>query len=420
MKKFFIILALLFGMSAVPARAQVLTRKPSPLPPFALTYGDKSFPVSSSTLENWQHSTVVADSNLVASLEFSPQNLLSQYLGSPVNTSSQTGQTYRYQPALVYSFIRGLANQIDVPAIEPRLVIEDGRAASFAPPQDGMMVDAYTSTFQALAALDAGATSSPLSVNTSTPHTLLADTNNLGITELIARGESNFKGSPSNRRHNIKVGVQKMTGVIIAPGQEFSFNKYLGPVDGEHDFLPELVIKKSGTVPEFGGGLCQVSSTTFRAAMQAGLPITQRRNHAYAVSYYAPQGTDATIYPGVVDLKFVNDTPGSILVWPYLKDTNTLVFDFYGTKDSRQVNLEKPKQWDRKADGSMKASWTRVVIKDGTAATSTFNSVYLPPALFHKEEGFASSTQAAATQTSNPTTPPTATPQTNTQTIKAN
>jgi vancomycin resistance protein YoaR len=83
--------------------------------------------------------------------------------------------------------------------------------------------------------------------------------------------------------------------------------------------LPELVIKKEGTVPEFGGGLCQVSSTAFRAAMNGGLPITQRRNHAYAVQYYAPQGTDATIYPGVVDLKFINDTPGDILIWAFEK-----------------------------------------------------------------------------------------------------
>ena len=75
--------------------------------------------------------------------------------------------------------------------------------------------------------------------------------------------------------------------------------------------------------------------------MNGGLPISQRRNHAYAVQYYSPQGTDATIYPGVVDLKFINDTRRhfNLGLW---KDKNTLVFDFYGTKDSRKVVLEKP------------------------------------------------------------------------------
>jgi vancomycin resistance protein YoaR len=141
-------------------------------------------------------------------------------------------------------------------------------------------------------------------------------------------------------------------------------------------------------VPELGGGLCQVSSTAFRAAMQAGLPIVQRKNHAYAVKYYAPQGTDATIYPGVVDLKFKNDTPGHILVWAYLKDKDNLIFDFYGTKDDRKVTLEKPLQFDRKPDGSMKASWTREINKNGTTTSETFKSVYQSPDLFKVVESF--------------------------------
>jgi hypothetical protein len=135
--------------------------------------------------------------------------------------------------------------------------------------------------------------------------------------------------------------------------------------------------------------------------MKAGLPITQRRNHSYAVQYYAPQGTDATIYPGVIDLKFLNDTPGSILVWPYFPDQDTLIFDFYGTKDNREVVLKDPVSYDRKSDGSLKANWTRTVIKNGVSDTKTFNSVYLPPALFHKEEQFVANPTSP-----NPTTPP--------------
>jgi len=115
------------------------------------------------------------------------------------------------------------------------------------------------------------------------------------------------------------------------------------------------------------------------------------------VSYYAPQGTDATIYPGVQDLKFVNDTPGSILIWPYFGPGTTLFFDFYGTKDNRQVILNDPVQFDRQANGAMKAYWTRTVIKNGVKDTHTFNSVYQPPALFHKQEQFVP----------NPTTPTT-------------
>src|SRR5439155_24119567 len=138
-------------------------------------------------------------------------------------------------------------------------------------------------------------------------------------------------------------------------------------------FLPELVIKgDKGTIPELGGGLCQVSSTTFRAAMQAGLPITERRNHAYAGQYYSPQGTDATIYPGSADLKFINDTPGAILIWPYFKDKANWVFDFYGTKNDWQVTWEKPLFYDRKNDGSMKAPGMRGLRVDGQPKTNVF------------------------------------------------
>jgi vancomycin resistance protein YoaR len=180
--------------------------------------------------------------------------------------------------------------------------------------------------------------------------------------------------------------VVKVSGIVIKPGEEFSFNKYLGPVEENEGFLPELVIKKTGTVPELGGGLCQVSSTLFRAAMKAGFPIVERRNHSYAVSYYAPQGTDATIYPGVVDMKFLNDSKNAILIWPQFLDKNTLVYDIYGTKDDRKVTLGKPVVFDKKEDGSMKAYWERDVEKDGKISHDKFDSIYQSPALFHKNE----------------------------------
>ncbi len=181
-------------------------------------------------------------------------------------------------------------------------------------------------------------------------------------------------------------------------------------MEASEGFKPELVIKATGTVPELGGGLCQVSSTTFRAAMKAGLPITQRRNHSYAVQYYAPQGTDATIYPGVIDLKFTNDTPGSILIWPYFPDKDTLVFDFYGTTDNREVVLDDPVVFDRQASGAMKAYWTRTVIKNGISDKDTFNSVYQSPALFHREEQFVANPASPETTTPPGPNPGTITP----------
>lgn len=302
--------------------------------------------------------------------------------------------TYKFNPGAIYNWTGSIASSVNAESSEPSMKVENGRVTQFTPPQTGKALDRYDSTLKIIDALSRGNTTIDLQVRTTQPKTSLESINNLGIKEIIGRGESKFNGSPANRRHNIKVGVSKMKGVIIKPNEEFSFNKYLGSVEAADGYLPELVIRRDkGTVPELGGGLCQVSSTTFRAAMHAGLPITQRRNHAYAVQYYSPQGSDATIYPGIVDLKFVNDTGHNIMIWPYFKDENYLVFDFYGTYDGRKVELDTPYSYDKKASGAMKSTWTRTVTLPGKdAKKDTFNSNYESPALFHKTEQFISST----------------------------
>lgn len=283
--------------------------------------------------------------------------------------------------------IKLIVQAVDQPALEARLSIKNNFATVFDPGQNGQAMDLYLLRQQLLS------NQSPvdLPVVISSPKTTLAQTNDLGINELVAVGTSNFSGSPKNRIHNITVGAAEYNGLIIQPGEEFSFNKYLGDVDAAHGFLPELVIKPDGVTPEFGGGLCQVSTTTFRAAMNAGLPITARRNHSFAVSYYSPQGTDATIYPGSADLKFINNLKSPILIRTFITG-HQLTYEFYGTKDSRQISFDGPVVYDKKSDGSMKATWTRIVTLNGQTTTQVFNSVYLPPAQFEHDATTAPST----------------------------
>ncbi len=358
---------------------------------FAFTYEGQKFPISRDETSAWaENSALPPSSNLIyrpSTLEQSLEELL-----NPGYSPKPLEKKYAFSLEKISNALKQLSPSINSTSTEPVLEISEGRATKFAPPKNGVRLNLPDSVFKTIADLSRGESSSEISASVTEPLNTLASTNALGINELVARGESTFAGSPKNRRFNIKIGVEKMSGIIVKPGEIFSFNKYLGPVDGEHGFLPELVIKKEGTVPEFGGGLCQVSSTTFRAAMAAGLPIKERRNHAYAVQYYAPQGTDATIYPGSVDLKFLNDTPGSLLIWPHLEGNNKLIFDFYGTKDNRVVTLSKPVQFDKKEDGSMKATWEREVIKDGVSKKDIFKSNYQSPALFHKTEEFAKAT----------------------------
>ncbi len=175
----------------------------------------------------------------------------------------------------------------------------------------------------------------------------------LGVKELIGIGHTAFAGSSGNRRHNIQVAMNRFNGILIPPGETFSFNTQLGPVDGSTGYKMELVIKSTGTIPEYGGGVCQVSSTAYKAALQTGLPIVERSPHSYAVSYYAQvdgYGLDATIYPGVKDLKYTNDTPGHILMQTHV-DGDNAYFIFYGTDDKREVELKNYQKYNYRSSG---------------------------------------------------------------------
>ena len=167
----------------------------------------------------------------------------------------------------------------------------------------------------------------------------------MGIADLLAVGVSDFQGSPANRVHNIKVGAANFNGFIFKQDEVFNFNETLGQVGPQTGFLPELVIKGAHTVPEFGGGLCQVSTTAFRAALLAGLEIVERWSHAYSVDYYQPFGTDATIYLGGKNLRFKNNTQGSVLMQTRIVG-NKLFFHFYGKGDEREVAIMGPKLWN--------------------------------------------------------------------------
>ena len=167
----------------------------------------------------------------------------------------------------------------------------------------------------------------------------------LGIKEIVGVGHTSFYGSPSNRIHNIKVGSSVFDGDLIAPDELYSFNTNLGRVDASTGYRKELVIKPEGTIPEYGGGICQVSTTLYRALIFSDIEITDRRPHSYAVSYYSQvmgDGLDATIYLGGQDLQFVNDTGQHLLMQFYVKDDYELYVIFYGTKKDFEIEMEGP------------------------------------------------------------------------------
>lgn len=167
---------------------------------------------------------------------------------------------------------------------------------------------------------------------------------NKGVKELIAIGQSNFSGSSANRRHNVAVGANRFNGFVIPQGEEFSFNNSVGSITLSSGYKSSPVIIGDDIVDGVGGGICQVSTTAFRGAMLAGVNITERWNHRFAISMYSPYGTDATVYQGVKDLQFVNNTPGDIVMQTRIEGDD-LYFYYYGTTDSRDVKILGPHQY---------------------------------------------------------------------------
>jgi len=181
------------------------------------------------------------------------------------------------------------------------------------------------------------------------PSMSLADTNELGINEKIGHGQSRYAGSIATRIHNISLATSRVNLIILKPGQEFRFNDQLGDVSAATGFKPAYIIRSGRTELGDGGGVCQVSTTVFRAALDAGLQITKRLPHSYRVSYYeldTKPGIDATVFSGEVDLRFVNDTPGHILIYGQADPkTLTMYYDFYGTNDGRVATISDHVTW---------------------------------------------------------------------------
>ncbi len=227
----------------------------------------------------------------------------------------------------------------------------EGKVNEFEPAQNGARIktdEFRLSLVSALESLNSDQKEITLEVPTilQKPQINTADVNNFGIKELIGHGQSIFFGSIASRVHNIGIAANKINGTMIAPGETFSFNETVGDISVFTGYQQAYIISGGKTVLGDGGGVCQVSTTIFRAAMNAGLPIVERNAHAYRVHYYeedALPGLDATIYSPTVDLKFKNDTPAYILIQTHFNPAKYfLSFDFYGTSDGRVATVSKP------------------------------------------------------------------------------
>ncbi len=262
-----------------------------------------------------------------------------------------------YNDEAITKEVSRLATETNRAPQNPVFNFTEGKVQEFEPARDGVEVETdelKEKILSGLKNLESGDQTSiaiEIPVTRTPPEIQTGDVNDLGIKQLIGRGTSHFRGSITSRIYNIKLAASRINGALVKPGEVFSFVNTLGDVSNLTGYQQAYIIQGGRTILGDGGGVCQVSTTFFRAALAAGLPILERRAHSYRVGYYeqdSPPGFDATVYYPTTDLKVRNDTPGHILIQSHVDTKNSLlVFEIYGTSDGRTSSTTKPKISDQ-------------------------------------------------------------------------
>lgn len=293
--------------------------------PYSITYGDKSWSLS--------------QQDVLGSIDIALQNK------APHLVFTESG---------LKSVLDKIKKDVEVLPQDSKFLIQNGKVSEFQTSQEGIAIDVPGLITSLQSIITGTAKSVALKVIKTDPKISKTNSGDLGITELVATATTNFKGSPSNRIHNITNGAKLLNGILIKPGETFSTISALKPIDTSNGYLPELVIKGNRTLPEVGGGLCQIGTTMFRVTMNAGLPVVERQNHSYRVSYYEPPvGMDATIYDPKPDFRFTNDYESYLLLMARVEGTS-ITFELWGTKDGRTQTQSTPKLYNVTSPGPTK------------------------------------------------------------------
>lgn len=257
-----------------------------------------------------------------------------------------------YKEEAIIDLVTKVASSVNREPQDSTFIFDGGRVKEFSPAKDGVLlkedslINMITGNLRTLETTDDKIVSFEIPYETAAPDVETEDVNNLGIKELVGRGSSRYRGSISSRVYNLALAASRFNGVLVAPGETFSFNNVLGDVSLDTGYKKAYIIKDGKTVLDDGGGVCQVSTTLFRAVLDAGLPVIERRAHAYRVGYYEQDsavGFDATVYSPTTDFKFKNNTPGHLLIQTYANTAaSSLIFEIYGTSDGRTATTTKP------------------------------------------------------------------------------
>lgn len=296
--------------------------------PLALRYGDRSWTLQPKDIQG-----------MVA---FAPQD----------DGSGKAKLVASLDEGKLRNLITRIAGEIDRKPQNARFDYGGGKLTVIRESRDGLKldVDAALTAAKSQSATDQRTVALPVAVIRPSVTAQDIDTLAASIREKIEEASTSYAGSIPERKHNVELAARRLHGVVVGPGEIFSFNDELGPSTIESGFQTAWgIILREGnmqTVPSEAGGICQVSTTLFQSVFWAGYQIEERFWHLYWIPRYGTppkglKGLDSTVDAPAVDFKFKNNTSSPILIQAKT-DGNNITFALYGQKPTWQVKVDPP------------------------------------------------------------------------------
>lgn len=260
----------------------------------------------------------------------------------------ESGGVRQMTATLSKEALRDIADQIAAEVkqtpVNARFDWDDGRLKPIANGRTGraLDVDRFVDQFESVA-VAVGERKIALPMRVVPPVIGPNDGLKMGIQGMVEERRTDYSGGAEERRYNVRLGASRVHGVVVSPGEIFSFSEEVGEITEENGYRLGFAIIGADTVPDPGGGICQVSTTMFQSIFWAGYEIVERNPHAYRIRRYEQPlvGIDAAIYPPSLDLRFRNNS-GSYLLIQTRTDDKWLYVTLYGTKPTWTVSVDGP------------------------------------------------------------------------------
>lgn len=294
-----------------------------------VTVGDKIFELKYSDISP----SVSADETVEEALNYGKDNKMfekKKIIKNGVDYKVDT--VLSYDEEKVKEFANSVNDQVKIDAVDSKIEV-NGSSVSITPEVTGKHIDIDALCNKIKESIDPDPEkieNVTVDLQDYSPSITSADLSK--ITGIMSSYSSSFSNSDTGRVENLRISTGYINGTVLMPGEEFSYNNTIGETTPERGYKEANTYVGSEIVPGYGGGVCQVSSTLYRAVIQANIRSTERRNHSMTVSYAKP-GLDATVAAGYIDYKFVNTYDFPIYIQGYLSG-NQVVFNIWGNKEA--------------------------------------------------------------------------------------